>query len=825
MALRLTTTSLATAASSCPPSSAGPHAVNALVDPLIASAKAALNGGRFGGYHECFDQANTIEDPSKRYYARKQLIEHGFDAAGRTPARQAAEILLEVATAAVAVLEADPAEPVLLNYAGVALYELWSLDAAQSLFVAANRLDPTVPHLRRNIAECKRRKRGPGRPNRPLHGAPAQLARRARTVAQRAHPATGLTLSLCMIVRDEEAMLPRCLAAVAPAVDEIVIVDTGSQDRTIEIARSFGARVIEREWTGSFSEARNVSFEQATGDWLLYLDADEVLIAEDVDRLRALTGQTWREAFHLLETNFTGEEDWGTAMTHSALRVFRNRPNYRFSGRLHEQIAEQLPVYLPERIHHANVRIDHYGYLGVVRNAKEKERRNIELLLAQKADSPPTAFLHFNLGSEYYAINDFGSALREFEQSWMMVKSLPEGRLSDYTSTLFARMVKTLRACGRHQDAIDRAAEGLELFPGYTDLVLEQGYASFKMNRIDDAIGYWEKCIEMGDAPAVYAATVGSGTYMPRLSLADLHVSRGEVARALELLRWCADNHPEFFGFILPYASALLRTGSSSEDVIAEIERCVPRITPTVRFRLGTALFENGHATAAEAQYRLLLERQPHSGQARIALSEALLYQRRYADGAAEAARLDADSPLLVVAARSELFGWIAAGEFGNASDALGRAAQAGMQDAELALFGSWLGLRTGASAPQSVPLAAWKLLETILEALLRVQDFENFATVLPQVTRSGLPVREQRELLGRIYLRRGFLRSAAQEWMAVVNEAPDARALLGLARVSLANGQPDPAQTFASRALVLDPSCIAATQIIRSTRSMQATL
>ena len=92
-----------------------------------------------------------------------------------------------------------------------------------------------------------------GAPSGPLHSALPALAARAKRVAAKAQPAQGLKLSLCMIVRDEEEMLPRCLAAAAPAVDEIVIVDTGSTDRTIEIAESFGARVIEREWTGSFS--------------------------------------------------------------------------------------------------------------------------------------------------------------------------------------------------------------------------------------------------------------------------------------------------------------------------------------------------------------------------------------------------------------------------------------------------------------------------------------------------------------------------------------------------------------------------------------------
>ncbi len=219
-----------------------------------------------------------------------------------------------------------------------------------------------------------------------------------------------------MIVRDEEEMLPRCLAAVAEAVDEIVIVDTGSTDATIEIARSFGARVIEREWTGSFAEARNVSFDAASGDWLMYLDADEVLVREDAALLRSLTGRTWREAFYLSETNYTGELDDGTAVTHNALRVFRNRPEYRFEGRLHEQIAHRLPGYLPERIEATGVRVEHYGYLGAVRDGREKSRRNIELLRLQQAESPPTPFLHYNLGSEYAAAGERAAALGEFER-------------------------------------------------------------------------------------------------------------------------------------------------------------------------------------------------------------------------------------------------------------------------------------------------------------------------------------------------------------------------------------------------------------------------
>jgi tetratricopeptide (TPR) repeat protein len=823
MALRLTSTSLADDRPSSTPDAPPGEGASILVQSLLARAYSALLSRNFDGYRVLLVQAAALEDPSRRYQARKVLVEQGFAAAAQLPASDAAKVLLATATAAIEALEAEPAEPVLLNYAGVALYELWSLDAARALFAAAQRLDPSLPFVRRNIAECKRRRRAGSRPGGPGNGVPAELVRRAQRIATAARPAEDLKLSLCMIVRDEEEMLPRCLEAVAPAVDEIVIVDTGSQDRTIEIARSFGARVIEREWTGSFSDARNASFDEATGDWLLYLDADEVLVTEDVQRLRALTGQSWREAFYLVETSFTGAEHDGSAVTNSALRVFRNRPEYRFSGRLHEQIAQHLPAYVPERIGQTKVRIEHYGYLGAVRDAKEKSRRNIELLLAQQAEAPPSAFLHFNLGSEYFATGDAEAALREFERSWAMVQAEGPDGSHEFTPSLVVRLVKALRVCSRPQEAIARAAEGLELFPGFTDLVYEQGSACLAMGRDDEAIAYYEQCIEMGDAPSRYTAVIGCGTYLPRIVMAEIHLRRKQTAPALKLLQWCADKHPGFFGLVLPYAAALLRTGTSPADTTAAIEQAVPRITPTVRFMLGTALFEAGAASDAETQFRLVLDAQPHSGPARAALGEALLYQRRYADAAAEAALVDADNPVAAIAARSELFGRILAGDLDGARAALERAGRSGLPGAELELFSSMLSLRAGQPVAGRLEAEAVTRLETMLEALLRVQDFESFELLLPLLLDSALPQREQRELLGRLYLRRGFLRSAAREWMAVVRERPDVRALLGLAQVSLANGQADTASTFAEQALKLDPGCAGAARILAARRAALA--
>jgi len=796
MALRLTGSTLTPAG---PPGAAA----------LAARAGALLDAGELKGYRELFVRAAEHEDIQERYRARTKLLEQGLAAAGRAPAARAAQIFLFVAGAAVDVLEEEPREPSLLNLAGVAFYELWSLDAARDLFKAAQRLDPTLPHVSGNLSELDRRRKARATGRRPLDAPLSALVRRARSVAGRAKPVTGMRLSLCMIVRDEEEMLPRSLAAVADAVDEMIVVDTGSVDTTIEIARSFGATVIEREWTGSFADARNASFEAATGDWILYLDADEVLVPEDAAKLRELTGRTWREAFYLVETNYTGDLTDGTAVTHNALRVFRNRPQYRFEGRLHEQIAQHLPKGLPERLEQTAVRVEHYGYLGAVRDAKEKSRRNIELLLAQQAESDrPTPFLHFNLGSEYAAAGDAPAALAEFETSWRLIKQEShDGSAYEFTPSLVSRLVKALRFCGRPEETITQADEGLAMFPGFTDLVFEQATAAVALQRIPEAIAYYERCIEWGDAPSRYTATVGCGTYLPRIALAELKLSRGEAQDARELLDWCVTEYPGFFGTVLPFAGALLGCGVEPDAVVAEVEQRVAEATPTVRFMLGTALFEAGAGEPAERQYRLVLERQPHSAQARVALGEVLLYQRRYADAAIEASALPADDPLGAIACRTELFGRLAGGDLEGVIGALERAQVAALPAPERALFAGWADLAAGTTPARALPTSAIGLLGTVLEALLRVRDFTVFELLVVGLLRpSDAPEREQRELLGGIYLRQGFLKSAAEEWLAVCERRPDPRALVGLAQVALAHGQPENAGNFAREALRLEP-------------------
>jgi glycosyltransferase involved in cell wall biosynthesis len=784
---------------------------------LDARAQACLVAGDLKGYRELFAQAATVEDPHRRYQARRTLVEQGLAAAANIQGKDVPALFLAVATSTVELLELEPREPVLLNYAGVALYELGALDAAEKLFKGCRRLDDTVAHVESNLQEIARRRRAgngamPNLPA-PVRAALKPLAERAKECAKKAKPVTGLTLSLCMIVKDEEEMLPRCLAAVKPAVDEMIIVDTGSTDRTVEIAEEFGATVLHHEWNGSFSDARNVSLEAATGDWVIYLDADEVLVDEDAERLHACTGRTWREAFTLVETNYTGDVEDGTAMTHTALRMFRNRPEYRFKGRLHEQMAYALPGYLTERIEYTQLRIEHYGYLGVVRDSKDKSRRNLDLLLQQVADGVDNAFQSFNLGSEYLALGEFQTAIDHFEKSWGLLKTDPGRTVYPYVPTLANRFVTVLREIGNLDAADAKANESLELFPELTDLVFQQGWIA--RARGDDAAAkaLFERCLAMGDAPTRYSSVVGCGTYLAQIALAQL-CTPGE---AESLLTSCLQQYPGFLGAVHPAAAAMLANGREPQAVVDAVEASVEKLTPTARFMLGSALYEAGHAEAGEEQFRAVLDQQPGSLPARVALAEAILSQARYSEAAAVAAEVSDDDPSAGAARRTELFGLLVSGELESADGVLARARES-LPAGEAELFEAWLHAATGKPLPAALPGQSAHTLVMSLEALLRVKEVDAFGMLVPLIERVGLPQRDRRELLASMYMRRGYLESAADEWISVIQElGPDAPALTGLALVAKAREMPDDALVFAREAREIDPGYVAASRLVTS--------
>lgn len=148
------------------------------------------------------------------------------------------------------------------------------------------------------------------------------------------------TISLCMIVKNEEAVLGRCLESTADLVDEIVIVDTGSTDGTKEIARQFTDKLFDFPWVDDFAAARNFSFEQASGDYCMWLDADDVIAEDDRSKFRAMRKQLLPQADVVMMPYHTAFDPQGQpTFTYHRERVVRNEARFRWAGVVHEAIT------------------------------------------------------------------------------------------------------------------------------------------------------------------------------------------------------------------------------------------------------------------------------------------------------------------------------------------------------------------------------------------------------------------------------------------------------------------------------------------------------
>ncbi len=213
-------------------------------------------------------------------------------------------------------------------------------------------------------------------------------------------------LSLSMIVKNEEKFLRDCLESIKNIVDEIVIVDTGSLDRTIDIAKEYTSNIFSFNWVNDFSAARNYSLSKCTGEWILYLDADERLEEKSLDETKKIIEQKENLAVRCLVKSIDDEYGRDNSMTFP--RLFRNHPQLRFTGKVHEQIEASIKS-LGYKLVDSGIEIIHLGYNISPENKRQKAKRNLDLLLADYSPDK-TAYKAFQLAQTYNVLEDFGNA-------------------------------------------------------------------------------------------------------------------------------------------------------------------------------------------------------------------------------------------------------------------------------------------------------------------------------------------------------------------------------------------------------------------------------
>lgn len=297
-------------------------------------------------------------------------------------------------------------------------------------------------------------------------------------------------LSMCMIVRDNEDTIEACLDSAYPWVDEIIIVDTGSKDRTPEICRRFGARMYEFPWCDDFSAARNVSLERARGEWVFWMDSDDVIDQEQGRKLRELVYDDHPPDClgYVMQVHCLSDEP-GQITVVDHVKVFRNLPELRFEHRIHEQILPAIRR-IGGTVAFTDIHVLHSGSRQTPDIRLRKLERDFRILKLDLAERPDHPFTLFNLGMTYEDAGDYATA-ETFLRRSIEVASPGESHLRK----AWALLVNCRSRSGKTDSAIDLATSALDQFSDDKELLFRRAVLLQHAGRFTEAVNDYQRIL------------------------------------------------------------------------------------------------------------------------------------------------------------------------------------------------------------------------------------------------------------------------------------------------------------------------------------------
>ncbi len=440
--------------------------------------------------------------------------------------------------------------------------------------------------------------------------------------------------SLCMIVKNEEKNLPDCLRSVEGLFGEIVIADTGSADNTRDVARRFGARVVEFPWCDSFGAARNASLGAATGKWVMWLDADDRLDEENRRRLRdVLTGLGDELDAYAMKVRSVLDPGRTAFRLLDQVRLFRNLPQIRWDYRIHEQILPAVNR-LGGGVRWADVVIDHVGYQDPALR-QGKLDRNLRLLEMEAAEKPDDSFALFNLGWTLMDLGRHREALPRLQRS--LERVTPQ---SSIVRKLYHLLSLTHRLLGESEEALKVCRQGLGRFPDDGELLLEEGL--FLRDRGDwlGAEQSWLRLLYSRKGNYFASEEVGLRGYKTRQLLAEVYLQQDRLVEAEAQLRAALAERPDFEPSWMALGEVLLRSARW-----AELEELTQRLekkgapSPRLGWLKARGQVQRGDFAAARQTLEAAIARDGKAFGLRVLLSHALIQEGRDWEAAERALR------------------------------------------------------------------------------------------------------------------------------------------------------------------------------------------
>ena len=335
-----------------------------------------------------------------------------------------------------------------------------------------------------------------------------------------------ILLSVCIIAKNSESTIENCLKSVYNIADEIIFVDTGSTDNTINIAKNYTDKIYNFTWEDNFSQARNFSLEQAKGKYILILDSDEELSNpnELINTLNNLDdnigGLLIRVNSYKINPNNQVEK-----MSTDLLRVFLNHPEIRFKGRIHEQVFDSI-VSLGLKIENSNISIYHSGYNLNANDLKIKQERNLRLLKLALEEDPTNLYLLNHLAKTLVALGSIDDAIKIFK---IVVERSED--VGTYTIESMNYLTSLYIQSKKYEDAIKCAEKSLSKLPNQVLPYFHLGDINYYQHKYDIAYQNYKKCLSLLQNENSVSNIIGQS----HIPLEQIHFKIGETLSALAI--------------------------------------------------------------------------------------------------------------------------------------------------------------------------------------------------------------------------------------------------------------------------------------------------
>jgi tetratricopeptide (TPR) repeat protein len=440
-------------------------------------------------------------------------------------------------------------------------------------------------------------------------------------------------ISLCMIVRDEETNLPLCLDSVKGVFDEVIVVDTGSKDRTVETAQRYGARVFSFPWNDSYSDARNESIRKASCQYIMWMDADDRLAPESAAGIRYIPEKDDIAAYYCRLQNLKKN---GVSSEARQLRIFPNLPGVGFTGIVHEQVRPSLDaLHVPMK--DCDVVIHHEGYMDE-EVQKRKHMRNLQLLEKAQRNDPHTLGNLYYSGISYKGIGEHTRAIDLFERIVNNPVNLRENRM------VFLQSFGLLGLC--HEAGGD-LAKAIESYEGALEYDADFFFSHFCLGNLYFKSQKWDKAIEhLGKVTSqeipltTVSMPIEDIRYYSRLLMGRSCQHTGETEKAIEFFEKAYRLDYRDPNLVVEITGLLALMGRHKE---AET-RCRRALTRhplhfRILFALGCSLFMQNRIDDAEVIFRDVAKLAPDYGEAHSNLGKIFLIRNDIEKARAEMER------------------------------------------------------------------------------------------------------------------------------------------------------------------------------------------